>query len=507
MVAHLLRLKLTLLRNSLKRSTMAVVGLVVGGLYGLGLLVLVLVGLVLLGSAGLEVASTVIILAGSALLLGWLVVPVVAAGIDMTLDPQRLCTFAIPMRTLLAGLALSGVVGIPGAITLLAALGTVGTWWRHPLAAVAAVVCALLAVLTCIVASRAMAAASTSLAASRRFKDASALVLLVPLMLMGPIVAGVGDAVSNFASVLPALARTLSWTPLGAAWAVPAELAGGNYGAAGLKFLIAVGTLAALAWLWKLLLARALVTPAHAGGTRRAAGNLGFFARFPATPTGAVAARSLTYWFRDPRYSAGLVISPLLPLLFAFLGYQNGTLGILLFAGAMATYLLCWFISTDVAYDNTAFALHIATGIAGRGPFRPGAGLRRAGRPVGRALLRGGGGRQQRLGAPARHPRPVICRHRGVPWPGQRVFRPLHLQGGGAGGEPAEVQAGQQLLQCPGPDCRRHRSGRHGAPGGGIEYRGGCGAAGLFGLDCAGRSTGAWNRLPGAWHPVGRSHL
>ncbi|WP_026555371.1 hypothetical protein [Arthrobacter sp. 35W] len=365
MVAHLLRLKLDLLRNSLKRSTMAVVGLVIGGLYGLGMLVLVLVGLVLLGSADLEIASTVIVLAGSAVILGWLVIPVLAAGVDMTLDPARFTTFAIPMRTLLTGLALSGLIGIPGAITALAALGTVGTWWRHPLAAVAAVVCAALAVMTCIVASRAMTAASSNLAASRRFKDVSGLVLLIPLMLLGPIIAGTSDVLRNFAEVLPALARTLSWTPLGAAWSVPADLAGGHYGAAGLKFLIAVGTLAGLLWLWKIFLARALVTPAHSGGARKTAGNIGFFRWFPATPTGAVAARSLTYWFRDPRYAAGLVISPLLPLVFVLVGVQSGSMFMLLFAGAIATYLMCWFISTDISYDNTAFALHVATGVSG----------------------------------------------------------------------------------------------------------------------------------------------
>ena len=37
MVAHLLRLKLTLLRNGLKRSPWQLVGLAFGGLYALGI--------------------------------------------------------------------------------------------------------------------------------------------------------------------------------------------------------------------------------------------------------------------------------------------------------------------------------------------------------------------------------------------------------------------------------------------------------------------------------------
>ncbi len=173
MVAHLLRLKLTLLRNSLRRSPMQLVGIAIGALYGLGALSQAIVGLILLSAADVQLAKTVVVLAGSAVMLGWLVIPVLAAGVDMTLDPARFVTFAIPMRQLLAGLALSGFLGVPGAVTLLASLGTVGTWWRHPLSMVAALVCSVLAVLTCIVASRAMTSASTNLAASRRFKDAS----------------------------------------------------------------------------------------------------------------------------------------------------------------------------------------------------------------------------------------------------------------------------------------------------------------------------------------------
>ena len=45
MVAHLLRLKLTLLRNSIKRSPWQLVGLILAGVYGLGMLATVLVAL------------------------------------------------------------------------------------------------------------------------------------------------------------------------------------------------------------------------------------------------------------------------------------------------------------------------------------------------------------------------------------------------------------------------------------------------------------------------------
>ena len=98
MVAHLVSLKLALLRNSLKRSPWQLVGLIIGGLYGLGVLATTLVGLAALGAGEAELVGTVLTLAGAALVLGWLVIPVVAAGLDMTLDPARFTTYAIPMK-------------------------------------------------------------------------------------------------------------------------------------------------------------------------------------------------------------------------------------------------------------------------------------------------------------------------------------------------------------------------------------------------------------------------
>lgn len=365
MVAHLVKLKLILLKNSLRRSPWQLVGVVFGALYGLGLMILVIGGLIALSAADITLARTVVVLAGSALILGWTFIPLVAAGVDMTLDPARFVTYSIPMPQLLAGLALSGIIGVPGLVTLLASVGTAGTWWRHPLSLAAALVCACIAVLTCVVLSRLVTSATTSLSSSRRFKDVSGLVALIPLVLMGPIIAAVTAGLSDASAFLPALAQTLSWTPLGAVWSVPADLALGAFGAAGVKFLIALTTLTALAWLWKLTLSRALVTAASNAVTRKSAGRLGLFARFPATPTGSVAARALTYWLRDPRYGASLIMVPLFPVILFFIGSQTGSLASLNYLGPIAAFLLVWSISADVSYDGTAFWLHVSTGVSG----------------------------------------------------------------------------------------------------------------------------------------------
>ncbi|MDR7157849.1 transporter [Arthrobacter sp. BE255] len=365
MVAHLLRLKLALLRNGLRRSPWQLVGMAFGGLYALGVVGALVVALVLLRRADPELAQTAVVLGGSAALLGWGIVPVAASAVDMTLDPARFTTSAIPMRQLLTGLALGGLIGIPGIATALVALATVWTWARGPLAAVAALVGAAVGVLSCIVLSRVVTTATASLAASRRFKDASAIAFMVPLVLMGPIVAGVGRGVSASTGFLPELAGTLSWTPLGAVWSLGGDVAAGRPAEAAAKLVIALATLAGLAWCWKLLLERALVNPPYAGSGSRKGGKLGLLGLVPATPAGAVTARALIYWLRDPRYAGSLVVVPLLPILLVFQGSQTGNYGTLAFAAPLAAFLLAWSISADVSYDNTAFALHLATGVKG----------------------------------------------------------------------------------------------------------------------------------------------
>lgn len=365
MVAHLLSLKWRLLLNGFRRSPGQIVGIAIGGLYALGVVATLMVVLVALRWADIETAHTAVVLGGAAATLGWAVVPLVASAADMTLDPSRFTTSAIPMRQLLAGLALAGFIGLPGLSTLAVALFTAATWWRSVPAVAGALVGAVLGVLSCVVLSKVVTTATASLAASRRFKDASSIVVFVPLVLMGPIVAGVVGGVSSSTGYLPELARTVSWTPLGAPWALGGDLASGNVGAALLKALISLATLLALFACWNALLRRALVTPPYSGGSGKRGGKLGLFGLLPATPTGAVAARSLTYWHRDPRYAAALIVVPLLPVIFLFQSGQSGGYSMLMILGPLTAFVLSWSIAADVSYDNTAFALHLATGVRG----------------------------------------------------------------------------------------------------------------------------------------------
>ena len=370
MVAHLLKLRLLVLKNTLLRSPWQLVAVIFGGVYGLGLLVSAGAGLFFLSRAPVDLIRTVTVLGGSILVLGWILIPLLASGIDATLAPDKLRTFPIPLNKLLLGLFISGVLGVPGIMTLLLALATIGTWWQYPLLALAAMICSVIAAATCVVGSRMVVSLAAMFFSGRRFREMIGLIALVLLLLSGPIIGTLttGFGTASF-STLASYAEVLSWTPLGAVWAVPAELALGHGITAGAKFLIAVATLVATTWLWRHSLAAVLVTPPHStnrhAGTVARAGKLGLFARMPGTPAGAVAARCLTYWMRDPRYGRQLTSLLIVPAVMVFYSILFDSTNFLVAIGPFVALTLSLTIFSDVSYDSTAFAAHLASGIRG----------------------------------------------------------------------------------------------------------------------------------------------
>lgn len=366
MVKTLVNLRFLLLYNALRKNTWQLVAAIFGALYGLIALGLAVAGLIALSFTSVELARTAITLAGAALTIGWVVLPLLTSGIDQTVDPQHLATFPIPRDQLLIALAVSGVLGVPGIITSLAALATAATWWKYPLAAAAAIICAVVGVLICVIGSRMLAALITRLSTGRRGREAQAAVLIVGLLLLGPIIVSAGQLVSDTWESLPAIATVIGWTPLGAIWAAPADIALGQFGTAGLKFLIGLATLAATIVAWRWGLGRALEIPARSSAASAVTHGRGFFRLFPSTPWGAVAARCLTYWIRDPRYALSLLVVPLLPALILFYVGASEATALLNALGPIIAVLLSMSIYTDVSYDNTAFALHLQKGVSGR---------------------------------------------------------------------------------------------------------------------------------------------
>ena len=177
MVALLVQLKLTLLRNSLRRSVWRTVGLVLAAVYALGIVVAVYAGLVALRWTSTTTTGEVTVLVYAGLTLGWLMLSLLVFGVDETVDPARFALLPVRARDLVPGLLAAALVGVPGVATALVALGLVVTWARTPALALAALVAAVLGTLTCVLLSRTATSAFAAFLSSRRFRDVAAVLL------------------------------------------------------------------------------------------------------------------------------------------------------------------------------------------------------------------------------------------------------------------------------------------------------------------------------------------
>jgi ABC-2 type transport system permease protein len=364
-VAHLLRLKLTLLRNGLRRSVAAVVGMVLGVLYGGALLVTALVSLVVLRFRDdLDLTRAVLLVGGAALVLGWSLLPVLLFGTDPTLDPTRFATFAVPERRLAAGLALAGLVGLPGVATGLLALAAVVAASRSLPAVLLAVLAAALGVGTCVLLSRIVTAAAAAVLSSRRGRDLAGIGGLVLLLAVGPVLATVGNGGGDRAG-FQRVADVLEWTPFGWPWAAMAAAAEGRWWTALLFLALAAGTVVVLFVVWQRVLVSALRNPRPQSGGGGHKQGLGLFARLPGTPMGAIAARAGTYWVRDPRLNVPGLTTALLPAGLLVPGLASDSHLALAGMPLASAYLIGWGQHNDVGYDSTAFWMHVASGVDG----------------------------------------------------------------------------------------------------------------------------------------------
>lgn len=367
MVADLLRLRLALWRGAFRRDAWRVVAAVVGTLWGLWMVGAGVVALVVLRGQGVETAATAVVLGGSAVVIGWALVPLVAFGLDPSLDPSRFATLSVPVRDLVVGLLLAGLLGVPGLLTALLALATVVTWSRGAGVALLALVAALVGLATAMAASRLVAALAAGALGSRRAREAATGAITLLLVLLGPAVLGVESLLQDAGGVRRA-AVVLGWTPAGLAWAAPADAARGAWGLAAARLLLSLVALALVLLAWAAVLRRQLTAPRAAGGGRARArdGGADVLDRLPSGPRWAVAVRCLRYWRRDPRYGLAAGTSVLVPAALALVAWTGDMpAGVLQASGLVLALLVGISLHNDVAADGTAFWTHVATGVRG----------------------------------------------------------------------------------------------------------------------------------------------
>jgi len=364
MVAHILKLKLRLLGNGFKRSTGQLIGVIIGGVYALGMIVMLTLAAFYSAGQTQNAAELSIVLA-SVVVLGWAIVPPLLTGVDLTLEPSRFVHFGISQKILAPALVLSGFISLPAILTIIGLLGGTLLWRFEAGPMVAAVLAALVTAAMAVLVCQYLTILSTALRAKRRFRELTFALLFLVLICFGPIISSVAGAAQSMTDWLSPLSNVLSYTPFGAAAALPGALSESNFAKFAVCLLLAVIYLGGLYFLVARATAEATVTPPPEQRAAKQSG-LGFFKFVPATPTGAVTARALTYWFKDPRYAIGVLMVPVLPLIFWFTGNQSGDYTMMYLIGPLIGILLGFSISADISYDNTAFALHVLTGVQGR---------------------------------------------------------------------------------------------------------------------------------------------
>lgn len=374
MVAVILKLKLTLLRNGLRRSTWRTVALIIGMVYGVLLMVGAWVGLVALRFAPTWLTADLTTVGFALLTVGWLMMSLLVFGSDETVDPARFALLPVPARRLQPGLLLAGLLGIPGIVTTVIALGTIAAWSRSPSTIIAAVITVPLGVATCFLVARTATSAFSQALSSRRFRDFAAVAMALFGASIGLAINAITRATDDFS--LPALrhllghtSTVLGWTPFGWSWSVPGALAGGDWSVAVVKLLLALALLVAL-WLgWRHFLTNSLTSPLESGGSSRRVTDGGWIDRLlPPTAAGAIAGRSLRYWRRDPRYLAqisGICIAPLIIIVTQLISHDGGSKPLIAFAPVLISLLLGSVVTTDISYDGTALWTHISAGVRG----------------------------------------------------------------------------------------------------------------------------------------------
>ena len=360
MVDHILRLKLAVLGSAFRgrgRAGRAVAAVVLVAAAG---------GSILFGATEFRPADlgdrSALVIIASVLALALAISPL-TSGLGSAVEPRRFASYPVPPHRLALGLGLAGAVGIPGVLSSVLAAGLAIGWAGTP-TALAAVAAGILGAIAIILTSLYLVAVAAQLAVSA--STARVVTQLARgLVVVCVVTAGTTALVANRGrdtEALAGLAEFLGSTPLGMLWAAPAGPPS-VLGARLLGGLVLVVVMAA-GWVWTV--GRLLETPQRIRLATRRHG-LGIFDFSPSTPSGVIAARSIVYWTRDPRYSAALLALPIGPALMMLTLLIAGVpLSVLwLLPLPVIALFLGWFSHNDVAYDDTALWLHVVADVRG----------------------------------------------------------------------------------------------------------------------------------------------
>ncbi|MCG5218312.1 hypothetical protein [Streptosporangium sp. KLBMP 9127] len=328
------RLKLKLIAGNVRGDLTRKIGYIFTLIAAVFVAALGFLAMSLVRLAPADLAADIGIIAFTVFFVGWAVVPLLAFGLDDTLDPARLSLFPLRTRQLAVGLFAASATGPwPLAVLIITAGAIVGfaTGLGGVLLGVAAV---LLQFALCLVTSRLVTTSLSSMLRSRRGRDllAVAAIFIVLLAQLPNLVINRGLA-GDPAALLAQVAEVLRWTPPGMAAHAMAD--GSLTGVAELAFLAVL--VVVIGRLWIGALRRALVTAdasTQAGSVRRSHGR-GIGRLLPDGQLAAVVTKELKYARRDPRGRVGWLASIAVTgvLAFSLAGNSEGPSGPVLAIG------------------------------------------------------------------------------------------------------------------------------------------------------------------------------
>lgn len=380
------RLKLRLLGNGLRHQPMRIVLLMLGAVIGLTVAGPITVGLAAMATAPADLAYVVTVFVGSAVVLGWLLVPMLFFGVDETLDPARFALLPVERGALMRGMLAAAFVGVPAPMTLLATTGLgVAAWLRFGAVPGLAALLGVGAGLTlAVVGSRAVTSGFAAMLRSRRSRELAAVLIALLATSIGPLQWAISAGASR-TTMEQALRVTevLAWTPLGAAYALPYDLAHGQWVVVGARAVIVAGAIALLLWWWS----RSLESAMRATGSGQTArghvtrqGPVGqllpAWLRLRPGPFAAIAARDIRYWWRDSRRRPAIisivVVTAILPIALNFSGVSHNSaldatfaVGGFSFAVTMAGTMTGMLAANQFGFDGTAFVSHLLARVPG----------------------------------------------------------------------------------------------------------------------------------------------
>jgi ABC-2 type transport system permease protein len=299
MARLLIQLKLRLLANALRSSNRAKASFMTSTAFA----VLTALGMFALlaslhgQSAAVDLTSVMFTLFA----FGWLILPLLAFGLDSTLDPATMALYPLRTRPLATGLLAASATGAWPAANVIGLLGVLIGLARGLSGVLVALVAVPLQLLFCITLARFVTTSMAGLLRSRRGKDLAAFLFI-------PIIAGY----EFFTQVVPKLAATgklttasftgfdawMRWLPPGLAAHAIQDASDGHPGTAVARLALLAAIIVALGWLWIRSLSRALVTADSSTQSSQVRAAALPLARYGLR--GAVAARFWIYQRREP---------------------------------------------------------------------------------------------------------------------------------------------------------------------------------------------------------------